>query len=122
MAGGIPAVLKRLGSKIHNCPTVCGKTIKQIADEAIIYDQDIIRPLNKAYHKEGGIAILYGNLSPQGCVVKQSAVEPEMMKFSGTAKVFDSEEESMKAIIAGKVKKGTVVVIRYEGPAQAALG
>ena len=115
-AGGIPAVLKRLGNKIKNNPTVCGKKINDIAKAAVIFNDDVIRPLNKPIHKQGGIAILYGNLAPQGCVVKQSAVDPSMMKFEGTANIFDSEETAMKAILASKIKKGDVVVIRYEGP------
>jgi dihydroxy-acid dehydratase len=79
-------------------------------------DENVIRPLNNPYHKEGGIAILRGNLAPDGAVVKQSAVSSAMMKFEGRAKVFNSEEEGMKAILNGKIKSGDVVVIRYEGP------
>jgi len=115
-AGGIPAVLKRLGRMLHNTPTVNGTTIHQIAGEAEIYDTDVIRSLDKAHHKEGGIAILKGNLAPGGAVVKQSAVSPGMMKFQGTAIVFDSEEAAMKAILGNKVKAGHVVIVRYEGP------
>lgn len=116
IAGGIPAVFKRLGNKIKNNPTVCGKKTNDIAKAAVIFNDDVIRPLNKPIHKQGGIAILYGNLAPQGCVVKQSAVDPSMMKFEGSANIFDSEEAAMKAILASKIKKGDVVVIRYEGP------
>ena len=116
-AGGIPAVLKRLSSKLKDNPTVCGKTIKQIAQKAFIYDQDLIRPLNRPYHSQGGIAILKGNLAPAGCVVKQSAVEPDMLRFKGKAAVFNSEEEAMKAILAKRIKGPSVIVIRYEGPA-----
>jgi dihydroxy-acid dehydratase len=115
-AGGIPAVLRRLREKLHDNITVGGKTIYDIADAAEILDEDVVRPLNKAHHKQGGIAILKGNLAPGGAVVKQTAVSKNMMKFQGTAIVFDSEEEAMKAILAGKVKSGHVVVIRYEGP------
>jgi dihydroxy-acid dehydratase len=115
-AGGIPAVLKRLEGKLKDNPTVSGKNIKKIAQEATIYDNDIIRPLDKPYHKQGGIAILYGNLAEEGCVVKQSAVDEAMLKFSGKARIFNSEEEAMKEILAKKIKKGEVVVIRYEGP------
>ncbi len=115
-AGGIPAVLKRLSAKINDNQTVSGKKIKTIAKEATLYDQDLIRPTNKAYHKQGGIAILYGNLAPDGCVVKQSAVNSTMMKFQGKARVFDSEEDAMKAILGKKITKGSVVIIRYEGP------
>jgi len=72
--------------------------------------------LDKACHKQGGIAILYGNIAPQGCVVKQSAVDSDMLRFQGKAQVFDSEEQAMEAILGKKIKKGTVIVIRYEGP------
>jgi len=116
-AGGIPAVLHRLINKLKPSPTVCGKSIKEIAKSALVSDQDIIRPLNNPYHKQGGIAILFGNLAPEGAVVKQSAVDPQMLSFCGKANVFDSEEDAMTAILGKKVKKGEVVVIRYEGPA-----
>ncbi|MBD3264910.1 MAG: dihydroxy-acid dehydratase [Candidatus Omnitrophica bacterium] len=115
-AGGIPAVLKRLLTKLKNNRTVCGYTITKIAENAEIRNDEIIRPLNKAYHKEGGIAVLYGNLAPEGCVVKQSAVDKDMLSFKGKAKIFNSEESAMKAILRNKIKKGDVVVIRYEGP------
>ena len=115
-AGGIPAVLNRLKAKLKNNITVSGKSILQIADRAEVFNDDVIRPLQKAHHKEGGIAILKGNLAPGGAVVKQSAVTQKMMHFEGTAIVFDSEEDAMKAILAGKVKSGNVVVVRYEGP------
>ncbi|NWF51728.1 MAG: dihydroxy-acid dehydratase [Nitrospirae bacterium] len=115
-AGGIPAVLKRLKEKIHNTQTVSEKGTFAIADSAEIRNEDVIRPLDNAYHKEGGIAILKGNLAPEGAVVKQSAVSREAMKFEGIAKVFDSEEEAMRAILGGDIKKGDIVVIRYEGP------
>lgn len=115
-AGGIPAVLKRLRDRLSNTMTVSGKRIFEIADSAVIFDEDVIRPLQKAYHQQGGIAILRGNLAPGGAVVKQSAVSQNMMRFEGVAKVFDSEEDGMKAILAGKIRSGDVVVIRYEGP------
>jgi dihydroxy-acid dehydratase len=115
-AGGIPAVLKRLGRMLHNMPTVSGKTIRQIARAAEIFDDDVIRSLDRAYHKEGGIAVLKGSLAPGGAVVKQSAVSTNMMKFEGTAMVFDSEEDAMKAILGNAVKPGHVVIVRYEGP------
>ena len=116
-AGGIPAVLKRLKAKLHNTLNVSGQKIFDIADKATIFDEDVIRPLNKAYHKQGGIAVLRGNLAPDGAVVKQAAVSAAMMKFSGRAKVFNREEEAMQAIMAGRIHKGDCVVIRYEGPA-----
>lgn len=115
-AGGIPAVLKRLRNMIHNTLTVSGKRLHRIADEAEIYNDEVIRPIDRAHHPEGGIAILKGNLAPDGAVVKQSAVSPKMMRFEGTARVFNSEEEAMKAILGGKIKPGDVVVVRYEGP------
>ena len=115
-SGGIPAVLQRLLPKIKDNLTVSGKKVKAIAKEAFVFDSDVIRPLNKAYHKEGGIAILYGNLAEEGCVIKQSAVDKDMLVFEGQATIFNSEEEAMKAILSGKIKKKEVVVIRYEGP------
>ena len=115
-AGGIPAVMKRLKKNLHNNITVSGKKVYEIIDAADVVDENVIRPLNNPYHKEGGIAILRGNLAPDGAVVKQSAVSSAMMKFEGRAKVFNSEEEGMKAILNGKIKPGDIVVIRYEGP------
>ncbi|MDP8234264.1 MAG: dihydroxy-acid dehydratase [Candidatus Saelkia tenebricola] len=115
-AGGIPAVLKRLRPLLVNNNTVSGMKIYDIAKNANIYDQDVIRSLNKSYFKEGGIAILYGNLAMEGAVVKQSAVSKKTLKFKGKACVFNSEEESIKAILGGKIKKNSVIVIRYEGP------
>ncbi|GAB5046351.1 dihydroxy-acid dehydratase [Thermodesulfovibrio sp. TK110] len=115
-AGGIPAVLQRLKDKIFPNLTVSGFNIKEIAEKAQIYDEEVIRPIEKAYHKEGGVAILKGNLAPDGAVVKQTAVSSKMLKFEGTARCFDSEEEAMRAILDGKIKEGDVVVIRYEGP------
>ncbi len=115
-AGGIPAVLKRLRPKLKNNITVSGKTVYEIAQQADIVDEEIIRPLDKAYHKEGGIALLKGNLAPDGAVVKQTAVSEKMLRFKGRARVFDSEDAAMKAIMANKIKSGDVVVIRYEGP------
>ncbi len=115
-AGGIPAMLQRLRDCLKNNITVSGKRVFEIADAAIVFDEEVIRPLKKAYHKEGGIAILRGNLAPEGAVVKQTAVSEAMMRFEGRARVYDSEEEGMKAILAGKIRSGDVVVIRYEGP------
>lgn len=115
-AGGIPAVMKRLQKNLNNTITVSGKKTFDIIDAAEIADENVVRPMNKPYHKEGGIAILRGNLAPDGAVVKQSAVGQGMMRFEGTAKVFNSEEDGMRAIMNGKIKPGDVVVIRYEGP------
>ncbi|TRZ93841.1 dihydroxy-acid dehydratase, partial [bacterium] len=116
-AGGIPAVLKRLKSKLNNTLNVSGERTFAIGDKATIFDEEVIRPLNKAYHQQGGIAILYGNIASGGAVVKQSGVSEKMMRFSGRARVFDREEEAMKAIMNNKIKKGDCIVIRYEGPA-----
>ncbi len=116
VAGGIPAVLKRLRPKLNNTQTVNAKSIYQIAAEANIDDELVIRPLSQAYNKEGGIAVLFGNLAPEGAVVKQSAVSKQMMHFKGKAVVFESEEEAMASIMKAKIKKGEVVVIRNEGP------
>ncbi|MDD5086067.1 MAG: dihydroxy-acid dehydratase, partial [Candidatus Omnitrophica bacterium] len=115
-AGGIPAVLNRLKKFLRDNPTVSGKRIKVIAEAAEIYNDDVIRPLNKPYRKQGGIAVLRGSLAPQGSVIKQTAVSENMMHFTGVAKCFDSEEAAMTAISERKIKKGDIVVIRYEGP------
>ncbi len=115
-AGGIPAIIKRMRNQLDDIMTCSSKTIGQIANDAQILDENVIRDYKNAYHKEGGIAVLKGNLSPEGAVVKQTAVSEAMMKFNGKAKVFDSEEAAMAAIMAGKIKKGDCIVIRYEGP------
>ena len=115
-AGGVPGVLSRFKSVIKSSPTVSGKSITALAKAGRVGNADVIRPLDKAYHKEGGIAVLTGNLAPNGSVVKQTAVSEKMMKFEGSAVVFDSEEDAMAAILGGKIKAGHVVVIRYEGP------
>ncbi|HPO44298.1 MAG TPA: dihydroxy-acid dehydratase [Spirochaetota bacterium] len=115
-AGGIPAVMKRLKAKLSDHMTVSGKTVYQIADSARIEDEEVIRPLNRPYHKEGGIAVLKGNIAPDGAVVKQTAVQEKVKRFTGKAKAFDSEEDAMRAIMAGNIKAGDCIVIRYEGP------
>ena len=115
-AGGIPAVMKRFYNDLNDGLSVSGLSIKEIAKKAEVCDEDIIRTKEKAYHREGGIAVLYGSLSPNGAVIKQSAVSEKMMQFRGKAKVFDSEEAAMKAIMNSQIKEGMVVVIRYEGP------
>jgi dihydroxy-acid dehydratase len=118
-AGGIQAVMRRLSElKVLNTKvmTATGKNLGSNLKSARIQDDDVIRPLAKAYHKEGGIAILRGTLAPDGAVVKQSGVLPEMMKRKGKARVFDSEEKAAKVILAGGIKKGDIVIIRYEGP------
>ncbi len=115
-AGGIPAVLKRLKTSLNNVITVSGKKLYDIANLAEISDEEVIRPINKAYRKEGGIAVLRGTLAPDGAVVKQTAVSEKMLRFKGQAKVFNSEEVAMKAILTGKIKSGDILIIRYEGP------
>jgi len=116
-AGGIPAVMKELRQFLHlNAITVTGKTVEENIKDAIIYNGEVIRPLDNPVHKEGGIAILTGNLAPKGAVVKITAVSPKMLRHRGPAKVYDSEEEAMKAILGGEIVDGDVIVIRYEGP------
>lgn len=115
-AGGVPAVLKRLIDHLEDAPTCNGKTILEIAREAEIKNPEVIRSVDDPFHREGGIAILKGNIAPMGSVIKQAAVSPKMMVFTGTAKCFDSEFDAFDAIKGGKVSAGDVVVIRYEGP------
>jgi dihydroxy-acid dehydratase len=115
-AGGIPGVLSRFTKVLKPSPTVSGRSIIDHAKAGRVGNADVIRTLQNAYHQEGGIAVLKGNLAPNGSVVKQTAVSDKMKTFEGTAIVFDSEEESMKAILNNKVKPGHVLVIRYEGP------
>ncbi len=118
-AGGIPAVMKELAKKglVHTTiKTVSGLTVGEILDSVKEIDHFVIRPIENPYNPEGGIAILRGSLAPQGAVVKQSAVAPEMRKRIGKAKVFNSEPEAAKAILEGSIEPGDIVVIRYEGP------
>ena len=118
-AGGVYAVMKELTKKNLldlSVMTVTGKTMGENLEGVINRDPSIIRPIENPYSQSGGIAVLKGNLAPDGCVVKQSAVAPEMMKHEGPARVFDSEEEAIEAIYRGKIVAGDVVVIRYEGP------
>jgi dihydroxy-acid dehydratase len=114
-AGGVSAVLAALKTKVMSNLAVSGRNVLDVAKESKVLDKDVIRP-NAPYHKEGGIAILKGNLAPNGGVVKQAAVKDKMKVFSGPAHVFDSEEAAMEAILNKKIKKGEVIVIRYEGP------
>lgn len=119
-AGGISAVLKELldAGMIHGeCRTVTGKTVAENVAHAENRNPEVIRPLDNPYTKTGGLAVLFGNLAPNGAIVKRSAVKPEMLVNTGTAKCFDSEEEAIAAIYAGKIVPGDIVVIRYEGPA-----
>ena len=118
-AGGIPAVMAELNKigAIHTEPvTVTGKTVGENIAGAEVLDRSIIRSPEDPFGKEGGIAVLKGNLAPDGCVVKRSAVAPEMMRHTGPARVFDCEEDAIDAIFGGRIKPGDVVVIRYEGP------
>jgi dihydroxy-acid dehydratase len=115
-AGGLSAVMARLKGKIKDNPTVSGKRIKAIIGEVDYIDDDVIRPIKKAHHPEGGIAVLKGNLAPLGAVVKQSGVSKRMMRFKGRARVFDSEAKAMRVIMAKRIRPGDVIVIRYEGP------
>ena len=119
-AGGVYAVLNELSKKnlINlDCMTVTGKTVGENISGCINKDPETIRPIDNPYSETGGIAVLRGNLAPDGCVVKRSAVAPEMLSHKGTARVFNSEEEAIKVIYEGGIKAGDVVVIRYEGPA-----
>ncbi len=118
-SGGIFAVMKELknaGLINETCMTVTGKTVGENVEKAKPADNKVIRTVDAPYHKQGGLAVLFGNLAPDGCVVKQSAVIEGMLRHEGPARVFDSEEEACKAIMAGEIVKGDVVVIRYEGP------
>ena len=118
-AGGIYAVMKeisKLGLLNLDCMTVTGKTVGENIKNALNLDTDVIRPAENPYSKVGGIAVLKGNIAPDSCVVKRSAVLPEMLKHSGPARVFDCEEDAITAIKGGKIVPGDVVVIRYEGP------
>jgi dihydroxy-acid dehydratase len=118
-AGGIPAVMAELakGGQINRSTmTVSGKKTGEMLKAARLRNPEVIRPWDKPFAKEGGLAILFGTLAPGGAVVKQSGVAPDMMKRTLTARVFDSEGEGSAAILGGKIKKGEVIVIRYEGP------
>ena len=118
-AGGIPAVmgeLNKMGLLYGNCMTVTGKTVGENLKNAKIIDPEVIRPWETPYASSGGLAVLFGNLCPNGAVVKQSAVAPEMLKHTGPARVFDGEVTAIEAIYGGEIKEGDVVVVRYEGP------
>lgn len=119
LAGGIQAVMKTLsdsGRINTECITVTGRKVGENLADTAVKDRDVIRPMDRAYHDQGGLAVLFGNLAPDGCVVKQSAVCDEMMRHEGPARVFDSEEDASAAIMDGKIQKGDVIVVRYEGP------
>ena len=116
VAGGVLGVLKQLGDRVRDCQTVMGLSTSQLVASIDRIDETVIRPMDNPVKKEGGIAVLFGNLAPKGAVVKQSGVSEQMMRFTGRARCFDSEEEAMAALMDGKISSGDVVVIRYEGP------
>ncbi len=116
LAGGIPAVLQRLGDRIQESLHVSGADIREIAKAARPVGEDVLRTMESPLRPEGGIAVLEGNLAPEGAIVKQSAVSEEMLRFEGRARVFECEEEAQKAILSGDIREGDAVVIRYEGP------
>ena len=116
-AGGVPAVMSELKSLLNlKLPTVSGKTVGENIKDAVVLDREVIHSLTNPVHKEGGIAILTGNLAPKGSVIKTAGVSPKMQKHTGPAKVYDSEKEALTAIRCNEIKPGDVVVIRYEGP------
>ena len=118
-AGGVPAVMKQLLDRglVSGEPlTSTGRQVAENLTTAKVLDETVIRPMDRPYHAEGGIAILWGDLAPQGGVVKQAAVAPEMLVNEGTARVFDSEEAATEAILGGRIQAGDIVVVRYEGP------
>lgn len=117
LAGGIPAIMHELAGLLKlEENTILGKPLSDIAKEAIVKNKEVIRPLSQPYAPTGGISILFGNLAPDGSVVKSAAVAPEMLVHRGPAKVFNNEEEATAAIMKGEFKSGEVIVIRYEGP------
>lgn len=118
-AGGIQGVMKELsnlGLLNLECLTVSGRTVREQIGAVKTIGRDVIRPVSNPYHKQGGIAVLYGNLAPEGAVVKQSAVAEEMLRHTGPARIFESENEAYDAILGGKIRSKDVIVIRYEGP------
>jgi len=115
-AGGIPAVFKRLEKHLDDCPTVSGKKILQIAEDANVKNELVIRSPRDPISPAGGLKILFGSLAPDGAVVKCAAVPKEMWKHTGPARVFDGEQLAMKAILAREIREGDVIIIRYEGP------
>lgn len=116
-AGGVSAVMKELKGLLNlEAKTVAGKSVAEIIADCQVADKEVIRSMTDAYSPRGGIAILFGNLAPEGAVVKRAAVSPEMMVHQGPARVFNSEEEATAAIMSGSIKSGGVIIIRYEGP------
>jgi dihydroxyacid dehydratase (EC 4.2.1.9) len=116
-AGGIPSLLYELKGFINTkSMNISGKSIGEIISNVNYVNNEVIRKADNPYRKEGGIAVLFGNLAPNGAIIKSSGVSPSMMKFKGTAVIFDSEESAMENISKGKIKEGDVVVIRFEVP------
>ena len=116
-AGGVPAVMKRLGKLIRLSPlTVTGRRVRDNLRHAKIYDAEVIRPTMRPFRREGGIAILHGNLAPRGAVVKYAAISPKIMKHKGPVRVFNREEDALRAILNRRIRRGDVIVIRFEGP------
>lgn len=116
-AGGIPAVMQRLGEKLHlNELTITGKTVRENIGEARVLRLEVIKPLSEPQFREGGIAVLKGNLAPHGAIVRQIGVNPKMLIHEGPARIFDREEDATEAVLQGKISPGDVLVIRYEGP------
>jgi dihydroxy-acid dehydratase len=119
-AGGISAILKRLADKGDllrlDRPTVSGKTVGEVIHDAAVADEDVIRPVTNPYRATGGLTVVFGNVAPEGGVVKAGAVAPEMLRHEGPAVIFESQDEALAGILSGKVKAGDVVVIRHEGP------
>ena len=118
-AGGVPAIMAvlREGKLLHlEALTASGKTLGEVLEGVEVRDPEVIRSLDNPYHPTGGLCVLFGNLAPEGAVVKASAVAPEMLRHEGPARVFESEEEALRAILSRRIRKGEVIVIRYEGP------
>jgi dihydroxy-acid dehydratase len=116
-AGGVPAVMSRIRDRLNlDCMNVSGRKLGEIVSEARVLDESVIPPLDRPRLPEGATVILYGNLAPEGAVVKQSAVDPSMRTFTGRALVLNGEQEALDALKGGKIEEGTVIVIRYEGP------
>jgi dihydroxy-acid dehydratase len=119
-AGGISGILKRIAEKdgvlALDAKTVTGKTLGDNIAVATVAEDEIIRPLDNAHSDQGGLAILFGNLAPDGAVVKSGAVAPSMLQHSGPAKVFTDEESASRAVLEGEIEAGDVIVVKYEGP------
>jgi len=116
-AGGVPAVMREIRDLLHlDCLTITGKTVGELIENARSTNEDVIRSMNNPVHKEGGIAILHGNIAPKGAVVRTATISAKMRRHRGPAKVFDCEEDAVKDLLAGKIQAGDIIVIRYEGP------